>query len=55
MTLRIASSVIVMMRAPPGLPITMNGLPSLEMIVGLIDDSGVLPGAIALASPWISP
>ena len=46
---------MVMMREPPGLPITMKGLPSLETIVGLIDESGVFPGAIALASPCTRP
>ena len=42
-TFMIASSVMVMIREPPGLPITMNGLPSFDTIVGLIDDSGDLP------------
>ena len=54
-TFMIASSVMVMMRDPPGLPITMKGLPSFETIVGLIDDSGDLRGSIAFASPCTSP
>ncbi|MNL69313.1 hypothetical protein D3C87_1941610 [compost metagenome] len=54
-TLRIVSSVIVMMREPPGLPITMKGLPSLVTIVGLMEDSGVFFGAMALASPCTRP
>ena len=33
----------------------MNGSPSFETIVGLIDDSGDFAGSIALASPCTSP
>ena len=39
------------MRLPPGEPVTRNGLPSLSTMVGVIDDSGRLPGPGALASP----
>ena len=49
-TARIASSVMVGMREPPGLPITIATRPFLDRMVGDIEDSGVLPGAIALAS-----
>ena len=37
-------STAVMMRLPPGEPVTRNGLPSLSTMVGVIDDSGRLPG-----------
>ena len=40
---------------PPGLPVIKTGSPSFRTIVGVIDDNGRFPGAIALASPWISP
>ena len=43
------------MRGPPGAPAVMNSLPSLRTIVGVIDESGRLPGAIALASPCTRP
>ena len=43
------------LRAPPGLPITMKSLPSLVTIVGLIEESGVFLGAMALASPCTRP
>lgn len=33
------------MREPPEPPITKESLPSLETIVGVMDDSGRLPGA----------
>ena len=55
MTLRIVSSVMVMIRGPPGLPITMKGDPPRDTIVGLIEESGDFPGATALASPCTSP
>ena len=48
-------SVMVMMREPPGEPVTRNTWPSLVTRLGAIDDSGRLPGAIALASPCTSP
>ena len=44
-----------MMRGPPRLPVTMNSLPSLVTIVGLIEESGRLPGAIAFFSPCTRP
>ena len=50
-----AFSTMVMMRAPPGLPITIASLPSRVMMVGAMLLSGVLPGATALASPCIRP
>jgi gamma-glutamyltranspeptidase / glutathione hydrolase len=46
---------LVMMRGPPGLPVTRNGSSSASTMVGDIDDSGRLPGATALASPPIRP
>jgi len=51
----IVSSTAVMMRLPPGVPTTITGWPFWVTMVGLIDDSGVLPGAIELASPCTSP
>jgi hypothetical protein len=39
----------VMMWLPPDVPTTMTGLPSLVTMVGLIEDSGRLLGAMALA------
>ena len=38
-----------MMRGPPGLPVTMKGRPSRETIVGVMLESGRLPGAMELA------
>ena len=38
-------STVVMMRLPPGEPVTSSGLPSFSTMVGVIDDSGRLPGA----------
>ena len=52
-TLTITCSTVVMMRLPPGEPVTRNGLPFLSTMVGDIDDSGRLPGPGALASPPI--
>ena len=49
------SSVVEMMVEPPGLPVTMNSLPSFSTIVGVIEDSGRLPGCTALAVPCTSP
>ena len=49
-TLTTTCSTVVMMRLPPGEPVTRNGLPSLSTMVGVIDDSGRLPGPGALAS-----
>jgi hypothetical protein len=45
----------VKIREPPGVPITMATLPSRVRMVGVIDDSGRLPGAMALASPPTTP
>ena len=47
--------VMVMMREPPGEPSTIKILLSLVTSVGLIDDSGRLPGAMLLAVPCTSP
>ncbi len=52
---RIVSSVAVMMRGPPGEPRTISTVPSLSTMVGAIEDSGRLPGAMALASPCTRP
>src|SRR6516162_6318493 len=41
MTLTITCSTVVMMRLPPGEPVTRNGLPSLSTMVGVIDESGL--------------
>ena len=49
------SSVIVMIRDPPGEPSTSATCPSLITIVGAIDDNGRLPGAIAFAAPCTRP
>ena len=46
---------MVMMREPPGEPITMKGLPSRVTMVGLMELKGRLPGAMALALPCTSP
>ena len=54
-TLVITSNTVLMMVGPPGLPVTRKGLPSFATMVGVIEDSGRLPGAMALDSPWISP
>jgi len=45
----------VMMRGPPGAPRTIKGLPSRTTMVGVMAESGRLPGWIALASPCTSP
>ena len=47
--------MMVMMRAPPGLPSTRKTWPSCVSRVGLIELSGRLPGAISLALPWTRP
>src|ERR1039458_7577829 len=49
------SSTVLIIVGPPGDPSTANGLPSRIRIVGTIEESGVLPGWMALNSPWISP
>jgi hypothetical protein len=51
----IVCTTAVMIRLPPGVPTTITGLPSLLTIVGLIELSGRLPGAIAFASPCTRP
>src|SRR5271154_4336728 len=43
------------MRDAPGVPITMETLPSRVRIVGVMDDSGRFPGAMALKSPPTTP
>ena len=55
MTFMITCNTVVMIRDPPGLPATMNTLPSFLTIVGLIDESGRFLGATAFASPPINP
>ena len=47
--------VVVIMVDPPGDPTTKNGLLSFITIVGVIEDKGLFPGAIALASFPINP
>ena len=54
-TFMITCKVVVMMRGPPGLPVTRNGLPSSSTMVGDIEESGRLRGSTALASPPIRP
>ncbi len=44
-----------MMRAPPGEPVAIQGLPSLSTIVGDIELSGRFSGPTALASPPTRP
>ena len=48
-------STVVMMRGPPGEPSTMRSLPSSSTMVGVMADSGRLPGAMALFGPWMRP
>ena len=48
-------STVLMMRLPPGLPVTSTSRPSLSTRVGVIELSGRLPGPTALAAPPISP
>ena len=47
--------VVVMMRGPPGVPVTRKGRPSRNTMVGLMEESGRLRGATALAAPPIRP
>ena len=49
-TLSSTCSTAVMMRLPPGEPVTRNGLPFFSTMVGVIDDSGRLFGPGSLAS-----
>ena len=51
MTLSSVCATAVMMRDPPGLPVAIHGLPSLNTSVGVMEDSGRLPADTALASP----
>jgi len=44
-----------MMVGPPGLPVTRTSWPSFVTRVGVMDESGRLPGTMALASPWMRP
>ena len=53
--LLIVSSTAEGMRLPPGVPTTIDSCPSLVTIVGVIDDSGRLPGATALFGPSTNP
>jgi hypothetical protein len=48
-TFTIESRVVLMMRGPPGLPVTSRGAPSFSTMVGVMLESGRLPGAMALA------
>src|SRR3954470_19016636 len=48
-------ATVVMIRGPPGEPITYANLPSFTTIVGVMAESGRLPGPIAFAGPWINP
>src|ERR1700723_4069558 len=50
-----ASATVVMIRDEPGEPRTRNSLPSFRTIVGVIEESGRLPGPLDLAGPWIGP
>ena len=43
------------MREPPGVPSTMATLPSRVRMVGVMEESGRLPGAMALASAPTTP
>ena len=55
MTLRIVISTVLMIVRPPGVPVTMNSLPSLATIVGDMLDSMRLPGRARFGSVPISP
>ena len=46
---RIVWTLMVMIREPPGEPATITTLPSWSTRVGAMEESGRLPGAIALA------
>ena len=54
-TLRMVAHADVKILDPPGVPITIATRPSRSRMVGLIDDSGRLPGAMAFASPPTTP
>ena len=55
MTFEITCSTVLMIVGPPGLPVTRISLPSLVTKVGVIDESGRLPGVMELAGPWSRP
>ena len=46
---------MVMMREPPGEPVTNSSLPSLNIMVGAMDDNGRLRGPGWLALPPVRP
>ncbi len=50
-----ASATVVMMREEPGEPRTRKSLPSFRTMVGVIEESGRLPGPMEFAAPWIRP
>jgi len=54
-TLTTICSTVVVIRLPPGEPVMSTGWPFFSTIVGLMDESGRLPGPGALASPPTSP
>ena len=55
-TFEITWYTIVMIRGPPGVPVTMKSCPAeSSTMVGVIAESIRLPGAIALASPCTRP
>ena len=51
MTLMITCKTVVMMRLPPGLPVAITTRPSRLIRLGVIELSGRLVGATALAAP----
>ena len=56
MTFDITCHTAVMMREPPCAPKAANGCPlASTTMVGYIDDSMRLPGAILFTSPWTRP
>ena len=46
-------ATVVMMVDPPGEPRTRRSLPSFRTMVGVMAESGRLPGAMELAGPWM--
>ena len=54
-TFTITCNTAVMIRLPPGEPVTSTGSPFFSTMVGVIDDSGRLPGPGRLASKPTSP
>ena len=51
----IVSSTVLMMVRPPGLPVTMNSLPSFARIVGVMLESIRLPGSARFGLVPIEP